>query len=132
MTSTTSTQRRYSVSLAGKPMNLPGFGRAGTSYGAFAGLADSPEHAVELARANAREKMPSYADGRATVTELHQYAITLRGRDKRKRETFITIAANEVEALRHIERKPAVYKHAGGKPVYRPGDPRIVKIEVVG
>lgn len=132
MTSTTRTRRRYRVNLAGKPIRLGGLGMAATSYAAFNGEADSVADAIEQARANAREKMPSYADGRATVAVLHQYAITLRGRDKRKRETFITVAADEREALRQLQHKPAVYKHAGGSSIYRPGDPRIIRIEVVG
>lgn len=128
---------RYRVSLSGARMDFGLLGSAGTSYAAFNDVADSREDAIEKARAVAREKMPSYADGKATVEIMHNYAITLRGRsDKRKRETYFTYGADEYEALKNVGYLRAAnifagfYGPRGGRKSPKPDD-RIVKIEEV-
>lgn len=63
------------------------------------------------ARARAREEKP----GRIVeVQEVFSWAITLRGRDKRRKETFVVAAArNEQQALDRLRDLPAVWRFAG-------------------
>lgn len=96
-------------------MKFPGFGTASTSYNAFNGLASSKKDAIELARSNARASagFAHYADGKASVVDLFTWAVTLKGKDKRKRETYHVVAADEREALRHVGYLPAANRFAG-------------------
>lgn len=89
--------------------------------------ADDRKTAIEKARAEARDRgFGTY--NRPKVVELRTYAVTLRGRDKRKRETFFAEAADPKAALFVVARNPNANLFAGYG-FRKLEDPRIVRVE---
>lgn len=107
--------RQFRVTLAGKPMNLGGLGRVGTGWQSPVIDAASAQDAIDSARVICRDTFDStYAEGRATVVEIHTYHVTLRGRsDKRRRETFIARGENESKAIQMLSYQNAPRAFAG-------------------
>lgn len=140
--------KRFNVTLSGPPMNLGGLGTAATGYTVRVEATDARD-AVEKARERIREERSfrEYADGHVqSCLEVFEWLITLRGTDKRKRETFIVTGTDEVMALRALANGPsgsAVWRFAkfggpkirskrkNGESYYVSAeeDPRVVRIE---
>lgn len=104
----------YRVILSGPTMQI-GPWRAPSSW--QSGAIDAPDHLA--AESIARERCAAtfdddYAKGRATVVPLYRYALTVRGkRDKRRRETFVVMAADEREAVQALRYNDAACHFAG-------------------
>lgn len=130
--------RKFRVTLySGKAINLGGFGSAAMGYCHGVEVPDDQgeKEAIEKARAEvaAMPDWSEYAKGRASAEEVFTWAITLRGRDKRRRETFYTRGTSEFEALTSLSNIRAAYVFSGyygpkvRKRVIQP-DERVIKV----
>jgi len=118
--------KRFEVHIHGGYIDFPGFGRCPTGECVTVEAEDE-----KAARPLALAKASVYPQGEIRqVTEVHRYAVTLRGkRDKRRRETVIVFGTDTYSAVRHLQYHQAACSFAGS--IRKNDDPRIVKIEVL-